>query len=203
MALARKDDDMPNPVPPRKPLRKRLRPEVLYDFAFSTAGQSPVSGTVAGHLVPADRENLRDLRKRYKGELKATKHRILRERLASPTEECWIIVDGDGSPAGYCHLAYASTVNERIHRTVNVERGRQAYFFDDYVFKAHRGKGLHALSLARRCETAAQRGITEGITTITRKNTASLRSYGKLGLRRTAVLVHVPILGRTFRAPGR
>lgn len=181
----------------RKPLSKRLRPELLYSFTFPTAGQSHVAGS-PGSLVPADRPGLRDLRKRYPGELKAAKFKILRARLGSPTEQCWIILDGAGTPAGYCHLAYASTVNERINHPV-VVGGSQAYFFDDYVFKDHRGKGLHALSLARRCEIAAERGIDTGLTTITRKNTASLRSYGKLGLNRAAVLLHVPALNRTVR----
>ena len=182
----------------RTPLRKRLRPEVLYSFSFPTAGQARAAGA-PGNLVPADKPGLRDLRKRYPGELRAAKFKILRARLSSPTEDCWVIVDGEGAPAGYCHLAYASTVNERINHSVVVEKGREAYFFDDYVFKAHRGKGLHALSLARRCEIASERGIGIGLTTITRKNTASLRSYGKLGLRRTAVLLHLPAVKRTVR----
>ena len=194
---ARKDADKPHPTP-RKPLRKRLRPEILYSFTFPTAGQSHVAGS-SGSLVPADRPGLRDLRTRYPGELKAAKFKILRARLGSPDEACWIILDGAGTPAGYCHLAYASTVNERINHPVVVEAGSEAYFFDDYVFKAHRGKGLHTLSLARRCEIASERGIDTGLTTITRKNTASLRSYGKLGLHRAAVLLHVPALKQTVR----
>jgi hypothetical protein len=152
--------------------------------------------------VPADKPGLRALRKQYPAELKAAKAKILRARLGSSTEQCWIILDAHGTPAGYCHLAYTSTVNTRINHPVTVEEGAQAYFFDDYVFKAHRGKGLHALSLLRRCEIASERGLETGLTTITSKNTASLRSYGRLGLRRSAVLVHVPLLNRTWRVRG-
>lgn len=182
--------------------RKRNRPEVLYTFSFPTQAEHPRASGDGYRLVEADEEMLGQLRARYPRQLSDHKHRLLVDRLSSPNERCWVIVDDAGELCGYCHVALSDTVNTRINHPVKVGP-RQAYFFDDYVFTQHRGRGLHAFSIARRLEIAAGMGITEGLTTITKTNTGSLVSYGKFDLRPGATLVYLPPLRRTLTLPRR
>jgi len=181
--------------------RKKSRPEVLYTYAFPTQQPSGEAGSGGGRdLVRADKEQLQALGRQYRRELSRHKQRLLVQRLREPGQSCWIILDDDGTPAGYCHLATQSTLNARINHMVTVAP-HQAYFYDDFVFKQHRGHGLHTFATARRCEIAAAKGITEGLTTITKSNTPSIASYAKFGAQRRQTLVYLPLLGRTLRLP--
>lgn len=181
-------------------LAKKQRVEVLYTYSFPLVG-STVNGAGAGALVKADAQALAGLKTTHKRELTKRKYRILIDRLEDAGELGWVILDPDGRPAGYCHAAVVSVANARINHTVQVGPG-QAYFFDDYVFKQHRGAGLHTFSITRRAELLSDRGFTEGLTTISRTNQRSIRSYAKLGARRTSTLLFVPLLKRTVRLPG-
>lgn len=188
-------------------LRKRSRPEVLYTYAFPThhpdaaiSQPAPDNDAPRRDLVPADKEQLQALGRQYRRELSRHKQGLLVQRLREPGQHCWVILADDGTPAGYCHLATQSTLNARINHMVRVAP-HQAYFYDDYVFKKHRGKGLHTFATARRSEIAAAKGITEGLTTITSSNAPSIASYAKFGAVRRQTLVFLPLLGRTIRLP--
>lgn len=182
--------------------RKRSRPEVLYTFSFSTTPPDTSFESSGYTLVPADRERLRELRRAFPRELSKHKLQLLVRRLREPGQRCWLIIDGDGAACGYCHIATTSTLNARINHMVKIAP-HQAYFYDDFVFNAHRGKGLHAFSIARRRDIAAAEGITEALTTIAKKNSPSLASYGKFALRPRFTLIYLPALGRTLRLPRR
>jgi len=179
-------------------LKKQVRPETLYSYSFPTSSRDPVPTRSDCTLVHAGEDNLTELKAAYPRELSQRKFQILLERLKVPSEKCWLISDAQGNLCGYCHLAFESTLNARINHLVHVGR-EQAYFFDDYVFKKHRGKGLHAASVAMRMEIAAGMGITEGLTTISKANYPSIASYGKFGLRSELILVYIPKFKRTFR----
>lgn len=182
-------------------LKKRLRPEVLYSFRFPL--QVEWRYDVPGYrLVDAEAEHIKVLRSTYPRELGKQKAQLLRRRLTSESESCWVILDDEGRPCGYCHVALADTVNARINHRVRVGNA-EAYFFDDYVVKKHRGKGLHTFSIAARGALLQSKGIRHGLTTISRKNTPSIASYRKFGTRRTETLVHLPALRRTLRIPAR
>lgn len=179
-------------------LKKQVRPETLYSYSFPTSSDDPVLARSDCTLIEADEDKLAELKATYPRELSQRKYQILLERLNVPSEKCWLISDGHGNLCGYCHLAFKSTLNARINHLVEVGRA-QAYFFDDYVFKKHRGKGLHAASIAQRMEIAAGMGITEGLTTISKANYPSITSYGKFGLRSELILVYIPLFKRTLR----
>jgi hypothetical protein len=183
-----------------KDLRRRSRPEILYTYSFqvdpSKAGASPPGY----RLVEADEARLSELKATYPKELSDRKLGILRARIGSQDERCWLITDADGTLCGYCHLTLASTLNARINHFVEVGAS-QAYFFDDFVFKRHRGRGLHGFSIARRLEILQGLGRTEVLITIRKDNKASLASFWKFGPRRRHRLVYLPPLRRTIQLP--
>jgi len=181
---------------------KKNRPEILYTYSFSTHAGHPAADTSGYALVDASEELLTRLRKTYPRQLSEHKHHLLVERLKSRSERCWVIADAQGDLCGYCHVALEDTLNARINHKVEVGPS-QAYFFDDSVFHQHSGKGLHAFSIARRLEIVASMGVTEGLTTIAKKNAPSIASYGKFDLRPEKTLVHLPLLGRTLSLPRR
>lgn len=180
---------------------KRHRPEVLYSYTLRAA-EEDLPEWSAYHLEGATQELLDRFRKQYPKELNPRKYAILQGRIGSSTDPCWFIVDDSGEPCGYCHLSWSDTVNERIHHKVSVA-AHQAYFFDDYVCKKHRGKRIHAASVAHRLRLARERGVTEGLTTISRTNVRSVSSFRWFGLTRTRRLVYVPDLKRTISLPAR
>jgi GNAT superfamily N-acetyltransferase len=183
-----------------KRLRKKHGPEVLYTYAFARQGDNPLADRPGYALVPVSEENLADFRQAYPKEQNERKHGIMTARIGHPVESAWLIQGPDGQWCGYCHVAWTDNLNARIGHLVEVGPG-QAYFFDDYVVKSHRGKGLQAWSIAARLDLAAQRGVAEGLTTISKGNAPSVASYGKFGLVRTAVLLAFPSRKRTVTIP--
>lgn len=179
-------------------LRKKHGPEVLYSYAFPTQGYDPGLDREDHTLVEVTEDNLAALRKGYPKELNARKHQILRGRIDHPSETCWLIQDADRQLCGYCHVAWQDNLNARINHLVKVGP-TQAYFFDDYVVKRHRGKKLHAFSIARRLQIASARGVTEGITTISKNNHPSNANYAKFGMRTTRTLVFLPRWKKTLQ----
>jgi RimJ/RimL family protein N-acetyltransferase len=180
-------------------LRKKMRPEVLYNYSFPVPSEKQWPGSESV-LAEADAAGLKQLRSTYPRQLSAEKYQLLVDRLSSPDERCWLILDDTGQPCGYCHMTLESTLNARINYPVRLAP-HQLYFFDDYIVRQHRGKGLHTLAIARRMELAAEEGITKGVITISRKNLASISSFTKFGVRREGTLVYLPFLRRTLPLP--
>lgn len=193
-------------------LRRRLGPtwmraawgtrDVLDLYVFPVSGGPGPAADPARSLVDATAEVLRDLRQRYPEELTDRKYGILVDRLGHPVDRSLVIVDEHGEPCGYCHITAQDTVNERIRYAVRVAP-HQAYLWDDHVFGAHRRRGLHAYSIARRLELLAQEGRSEALTIISRRNTASRTSYAAFGTTRTRALYYVPGARRTLTVPVR
>lgn len=180
---------------------KRHRPETLYSYSFTAAETDPPHW--AGyHLEQADQDLLDRFRTAYPKELNDRKYGILQRRIGSETDPCWFIVDDTGDLCGYCHLSWSDTINERIHHHVAVAP-HQAYFFDTYVCKRHRGKRIHAASIAHRLRLARERGVTEGLTTISKTNRRSVASFRPFSLVRTHRLVYLPTVRRTIGIPAR
>lgn len=152
-------------------------------------------------LVEADTDLLAALRERFPREVDERKHGILVDRLVSPAERSWVIVD-DGVPCGHCHAALDSVLNARINAMVRLEPG-QAYLFDDFVVRERRGRGLHGFSIARRMELLAAEGVDEFVTIISRGNAPSRASYRRYGPRVVAWLLYLPPLNTTLRLPVR
>ena len=182
-------------------LGDRLRPEYLHTYAVALSGVPRTAEERGYRLVEATAENLDETKAQYM-EFSRRKHAILKDRLASGDEKCWLIVDADGEVTGYCHMAFTTQVNDRINHTVEVGP-TQVYLYDDHVFKGHRRRGYHSFSIARRLELARDMGRTEALTTISDGNVASIASYTRLGFRPRRRLVAFPGLHRTLSLPAR
>lgn len=180
----------------RQSWRKR---EVLDSYVFPVRGPGPTADP-ARSLEDATEAVLDQMRRDYPDDLNERKHGLLVERLQHPADRTLVIRDEHGEPCGYCHLTYGDTENARIHLRLRV-KPTQAYFWDDHVFIAHRRKGLHTFSIARRLEILAAEGTAEGLTMISRKNTASRASYGAFGARRTRQHVFLKDRQRTLTFP--
>ncbi len=176
--------------------RKR---EVLDTYVFPVQGPRPKVDP-SRTLEDATEAVLDQMRRDYPDDLNERKHRLLVERLQHPADRTLVIRDEHGEPCGYCHLTYGDTENARIHLRLRVSP-RQAYFWDDHVFVAHRRRGLHAFSIARRLELLAEEGKVRGVTMISRKNKASRASYAAFGARRTRQHVFLKDRGRTLTFP--
>lgn len=130
------------------------------------------------------------------------KYDILASRIDSEQDTCWFIRAANGKLVGYCHVSWSDTVNGRINHKVTVAPN-QAYFFDSYVVRQDRQKGYHSFAIRERLRLLAERGIDEGITTISDTNANSLRSYRGFDPQPVLKLLYVPSLGRTFARKAR
>lgn len=190
---------MPNPLNVRSLRQAWRRKEVLDLYSFPAPGGGP-SADPACELREATAEVLTQLRSDYPNDLNERKYSILMDRLNDPADRTLVIHDEHGEPCGYCHITTGNTVNARIKYPVKV-RADQAYFWDDHLFMAHRRRGLHSFSIARRLEMVAHEGATEALTIISRPNLASQRSYAQFGTVPRRVLIYLPAMGRTLAAP--
>lgn len=173
--------------------------EVMDTYVFPVAG---ADADPARRLEDATVELLDRMRHDYPDDLTRRKHKLLTARLKHPADRTLVIIDEHGEPCGYCHLTESDTENARIRLKVPVP-AHQAYFWDDHVFMAHRRRGLHAYSIARRLELIGAEGRTEGMTMISRRNTASRASYAAFGARRTKRHLVLAKVKRSFTVPTR
>jgi GNAT superfamily N-acetyltransferase len=181
-------------------MRKKHGPEILYTYVLSRPGANPLADRPGFALVPVTASNLEEFRRAYPKEQSERKHRIMSARIGHPVESSWLIQGPDGEWCGYCHVAWSDNLNARIGHLVELAAD-EAYFFDDYVVKKHRGKGLQAFSIAARFDIAAARGVTRARTTITKGNHPSVASYAKFDLVRTGMLIAFPSRRRTIAVP--
>lgn len=182
--------------------KKKHGIETLNTYALDTeAGLShPNPGGYTLHEASDD--NLAEMKATHPDEFRDRKYGILRDRVGSGDETCYLVADGAGTWCGYCHMATTDNVNERINHLVPVGP-TDVYMFDSHVFTDHRRRGLHTFAIARRLQLAHERGRTRALTTITSTNTASVASFEQFGLRRLRWLVHVPDLNLTLDLPAR
>lgn len=173
--------------------------EVLDSYSFPVDGPGPPANPVWS-LEDARAEDLRLMRETYPRDLEERKCGILFDRLNQHADRTLVTREENGEPCGYCHLGTGDTENARIRYAVQV-LPHQGYLWDDHVFVAHRRRGLHAFSLARRLELLADDGRTEALTIISRPNLASRTSYAAFGAVRQRVLCHLPALHRTVTMP--
>ncbi|QDO90120.1 hypothetical protein FNH13_18800 [Ornithinimicrobium ciconiae] len=173
--------------------------QVLDLYTFPVQGAwSPADP--ARSLEDATAPVLSQMREAYPDDLDARKYDILVDRLADPGDRTLVIRDEDGEPCGYCHITLADTTDERIRYAVRLQL-HQAYLWDDRVFAAHRRRGLHAYSIARRLELIAEAGRTEALTIISRSNLGSRTSYAAFGAVRQRALYYLPLCHRTVAVP--
>ncbi|MFC6422596.1 hypothetical protein [Ornithinimicrobium tianjinense] len=173
--------------------------EVMDTYIFPVDGPGPAADP-ARSLVDATATLLERMRRDYPEDLTQRKYALLVKRLKHPADRTLVILDEAGEPCGYCHLTYGDTENARIGLRVPVS-AQQGYFWDDHVFVTHRRRGLHAYSIARRLELLAADGRTEGLTMISRGNTASRASYAAFGAGRTRQHLVLRKVRRTISLP--
>lgn len=190
--------------PYRQQLRRTSRREVNTVYARPLSDGAPAVPRQDGfRVVPADEDNLAELKATYPKELTDRKYGILRHRVQDPAEDAWIVVDDDGASCGFACLAWQDHEIKMMRHQVKVGP-HQALFIDDHVFRAHRRRGAHTASVAARVAIAGQRGRTEGLVLIEVKNVGSITSYRSLGFRPIGKLVHLKEIRRTVevRRPG-
>lgn len=180
--------------------RKKYGPEVLYTYSLPGPSTGAPETSTRPVLVEIDQELLDDLQRRYPKEVPDRRYRLLHARIGASDQTCWILLDEEGVPAGWCHSVWQDTVNERINHRVRVAP-HQVYLYDAYVVRARRRRGLHLASVRARMHLAAARGRHEGLTTITSTNKASHASYSRMGAVVTSRLVYLPPLRRTLVLP--
>jgi len=184
---------------------RRNRPEVLHTLAFPVA-QPPASTDAPDgahreapplRLELASPEALRALRKAHPKDLSKRKLRILLDRLERSDEDCWLLIDEQEAVCGYCCVAWSDHVNERIGHHLPL-RADEAYLFDDYVVRRHRGRRLHIAAIRERLPLLAAAGRTRAVTMISAGNARSRASYQRFGPVVEQVVVHLPPLRRTI-----
>lgn len=175
------------------------RPEILHRYSAAVDGARPAVRADLS-LVRADAAMLDGLRAAQPKDLSARKHAIVRDRVETTDERCYLVTDSDDAVVGYCHMAVRDHVNARINHLVRLAPG-EVYLFDDQTFKHRRREGVHAFSIAARLDAAAQEGATRAVTIVSKGNDASIASYARFGFRRDRVLVHLPRLRRTLSVP--
>lgn len=171
----------------------------MYAFRLPGGQEKTRHGAV---LLEGTQELLDSFRSTHPRQLTDRKYAILAARIDSEQDSCWFISAANGKLVGYCHVSWSDTVNGRINHKVKVEPN-QAYFFDSYVVRQDRHKGFHTFAIRERLRLMAERGVEEGITTISDKNAASLRSYRRFDPQPVLRLVYLPPLGRTITRKAR
>lgn len=176
----------------------------LHRYAFDLR-QDDVPDPAAGaagaraELVEVNQPDLEQMRATCP-DLTDRKYDQLRERIGAPDITAYLIRDADGTWAGYCHLAYRRFEDRYLHHVVRLRR-HEVLFVDDQVFPSHRRRGLHVLSIRRRCELARERGMRTGLAVINDRNAASLASFRHVGIRPVRRLVLVRPLRLMIQIP--
>ena len=130
-------------------------------------------------------ERLNKMMKSYSDEIDENKYEILKERLSSNNESVFIVYK-DEEIMGYFNMAY-SDVTESITGAVISVPQDSVYFFDDYTFKKHRGKGVHEYSIFRRLQRSSNLGRKYAYVGIYPHNIISQKSYMKFSFKRVKI----------------
>lgn len=167
--------------------RTRTRVKILYELDVAVARNE----TGPFRLEPATPQLLERLHGAYPQEVDARKRDLLVARVEDPHEDCWVIVDDEEQLCGFACVAWTDHLIRRENHVVPV-RPDEALLMDDYVVRAHRRRGAHGVSIARRLQIAAERGRTRGRVVIDERNTASQAVYGRLGARPVGRIITWP-----------
>lgn len=174
--------------------------EVLYLYSLPTVAGVGFHNPQGYALVDATMDNLAAMHEAQPRQFPERKLKILQGRVGSDVEHCYLIVTGEGDLAGYCHMTTADNVNELIGHRVEVGPA-DVYLYDARVFQDYRRQGLHAFSIARRLQMAADMGRSRALTVISTVSVASINSYGHFSARLDRRLVYMPRLHRTLDLP--
>lgn len=157
------------------------------------------SGPTLDHyaLLEASRDLLTDMYNRHRDELSAAKYALLGQRIGSEKEQCLLIRGEAGELMGYCHTAYQDHYNSWSNLQVKL-KPNEVYFFDDYIFKPYRGRGLHKFSISQRKKLALAKGYRFAITLIDKSNIPSRRAYAHQGFVPCRTVWHLPLLKRNI-----
>lgn len=184
---------------------RRHRPEVVYTLAFpvdqASRAPEPSEGACRDgpplRLELASPEALRSLRKAHPKDLSKRKLTVLLNRLERPDEDCWLLIDAQESVCGYCWVAWSDHVNKRIGHDLPLQPD-EAYLFDCYVLRRHRGRRLQVAAVRERLLMLAEAGRTRAVTMISARNAPSRASYQRFGVIVEQVVVYLPLLRRTI-----
>lgn len=94
---------------------------------------------------------------------------------------------------GYCSLSFIDYKENGINKTIKIDYN-QAYFFDDYICKKYRGKGLHYYSIIKRCEYAFKNGKSEGISCIYSWNKSSIINFERANFKKINKFIYIKII---------
>jgi LmbE family N-acetylglucosaminyl deacetylase/RimJ/RimL family protein N-acetyltransferase len=189
------------PASPREAAPAKNADLVVYDrlaLTFNPNASGPRSDYT---LALPTEQTLTALAERYTpAQLSERKLQILRDRVADPDEDCWLVEDADGVAGGFCSVSWVDHFEGASNSWTRV-RPHQVLLMDDMVFKDHRRRGLHGYSIWRRCEIGWERGRTQALVLVRTDNVASRRSYQALGFEYAGRLYYSKARGRSVMVP--
>ncbi|MFA7450081.1 MAG: GNAT family N-acetyltransferase [Bacteroidales bacterium] len=124
--------------------------------------------------------NLEQIHKTYSSEFSSDKFKIISKRLHQSDNEIPYIVFYNNNIAGYYHIAYKDNFDTTL-KIPAINDKNNIHLFDDYTFKAFRGKGVHKFSICSRLKLGKSKGYKTASVHILKGNKFSEKAYVRLG----------------------
>lgn len=124
-------------------------------------------------------EDIEIMRIKYSEEFSQYKYELYKKRLNNENNR--IIISKTGKEiSGYFNIAFENTLESGINKIIEVGE-KEAYFYDDYVFKAFRGNGIQRKAILYRIYYVKKQRKERIYVNIYTNNKPSLISYKEIG----------------------
>lgn len=124
-------------------------------------------------------EDIEIMRSKYPEEFSKHKYDLYKEKLNNKNNII-IISKTNEEISGYFNISFENTLESGINKVIEV-REKEAYFYDDYVFKAFRGNGIQKKSILYRIYYVMRQGKERIYVNVYKNNKPSLISYKEIG----------------------
>lgn len=131
-------------------------------------------------IKPLDAYLLEKIAGDYPKEFSIERYDTLKSRLNENSDDRCFVVFDKSEILGYCNIGYGQYL-ETGTNIILEKQNKEAYFFDDYVFKCHRRKNVHFFSLYYRFKITQEQGYKKAKVVIEKGNIGSEKTYSKFG----------------------
>lgn len=131
------------------------------------------------NFYQATAEDIQIMRSRYPEEFSQYKYELYKKKLSNKNNII-IISKTDEEISGYFNISFENTLESGINKIIEIKE-KEAYFYDDYVFKAFRGNAIQLKAILYRIHYVKKKGKERIYVNIYKNNEPSLISYKKIG----------------------
>ncbi len=126
-----------------------------------------------------------------------TKEKLFRERIRGDYIG-FMIKDNSGRIAGYSWIVTSNYFSYLVNRLFTLQKGREAYLVDDYIFENFRGRGIQTYITGYRLSYLKSQGYSKILVSYNVNNEFSRRNFLKNGFIEKELTIIVKLAGSKF-----